>query len=92
MLPGWGSLTRTWFGFELDPPEGRLSRGSVLQHWRTHDYRPQVHPVTLCMRRELALALGGWIALPASSDTALLMAASAVSDSSARLPLAPQPA
>jgi hypothetical protein len=67
-------------GFDFDPPEGLISRGSVLEHWRTHDYRAPVHPVTLCMRRELVLALGGWMALPASGDTALLMAASAVSD------------
>ena len=67
-------------GFDLDPPEGRLPRGSVLAHWRTHDYRAPVHPATLCMRRSLAIALGGWMALPASSDTGLLMAADALSD------------
>jgi glycosyltransferase involved in cell wall biosynthesis len=66
-------------GFEFDPPEGHLPRGMVLQHWRTHDYRAPVHPVTLCLRRELVLALGGWMALPASGDTGLLMAADAIS-------------
>jgi glycosyltransferase involved in cell wall biosynthesis len=69
----------TTAGFDLDPPEGRIEPGSVLEHWRAHDYRAPVHPVTLCMRRELALALGGWMALPASCDTGLLLAASAVS-------------
>jgi glycosyltransferase involved in cell wall biosynthesis len=67
-------------GFELDPPGGRLQRGSVLAHWRAHHYRAQVHPATLCIRRDLVMALGGWMALPASSDTGLLMAADAVSD------------
>lgn len=67
-------------GFEHDPPEGRIIRGSVLRHWTTHDYRAQVHPATLCVRRELILSVGGWTALPASSDTGLLMALDAVSD------------
>jgi glycosyltransferase involved in cell wall biosynthesis len=66
-------------GFDFDPPEGPIESGSVLEHWRAHDFRAPVHPVTLCMRRELALALGGWMALPASCDTGLLLAASAVS-------------
>jgi glycosyltransferase involved in cell wall biosynthesis len=67
-------------GFDLDPPEGRLAQGTVLAHWRSHNYRAQVHPVTLCMRRELVMALGGWMALPASGDTGLLLAADAISD------------
>lgn len=67
-------------GFEGDPPEGRLSRGSVATYWREHEYRASVHPTTLCMRRELLLALGGWMALPAGEDTGLLIAADAVSD------------
>ena len=66
-------------GFDFDPPEGPIEPGSVLEHWRAHDFRAPVHPVTLCMRRELAIALGGWMALPASCDTGLLLAASAVS-------------
>jgi hypothetical protein len=66
-------------GFDADPPEGRIDPGKVLEHWRSHNYRAQVHPVTLCMRRELLYALGGWMALPASGDTGLLLAASAIS-------------
>jgi glycosyltransferase involved in cell wall biosynthesis len=66
-------------GFESDPPEGPIEPGAVLQHWRSHDYRAQVHPVTLCMRRQLVYALGGWMALPASGDTGLLLAANAIS-------------
>ncbi|CAL9625762.1 hypothetical protein SUDANB58_05939 (plasmid) [Streptomyces sp. enrichment culture] len=64
-------------GFEGDPPAGRIERGSVLAHWRAH-HRAQVHPATLCMRRDLVVALGGWMALPASGDTGLLVALDAV--------------
>jgi len=66
-------------GFDADPPQGQIEVGQVLAHWRSHNYRAQVHPVTLCMRRELVLALGGWMALPASGDTGLLLAANAIS-------------
>lgn len=66
-------------GFEGDPAAGRLPRGSVLAHWREH-HRAQVHPATLCARRELVVALGGWMALPASGDTGLLIALDAVAD------------
>ncbi|MFG2228122.1 glycosyltransferase family 2 protein [Streptomyces sp. NPDC048644] len=66
-------------GFDEDPPQGPIERGTVLRYWQEHDYRAQVHPATLCVRRELLLALGGWMALPASEDTGLLMALSAVS-------------
>ncbi|MBX6167005.1 MAG: glycosyltransferase, partial [Thermobispora bispora] len=67
-------------GFDADPPAGRITRGSVFTYWQTHHYRAQVHPATLCIRRELVMALGGWMALPASEDTGLLMAADAVCD------------
>jgi glycosyltransferase involved in cell wall biosynthesis len=65
-------------GFDADPAEGRIERGEVLRHWRSHQYRAQVHPATLCIRRDLLLALGGWMALPASGDTGLLLAASTI--------------
>ncbi|WP_019548014.1 hypothetical protein [Streptomyces sulphureus] len=52
----------------------------MLEHWKTHDYRAQVHPATLCARKELLLALGGWTALPVAEDTA------APARSSTRLP------
>jgi hypothetical protein len=51
---------------------------SGSDHWRSHQYRAQVHPATLCIRRDLLLALGGWMALPASGDTGLLLAASTI--------------
>jgi glycosyltransferase involved in cell wall biosynthesis len=66
-------------GFDSDPAEGPIEPGSVHTHWLAHDFRAQVHPATLCVRRELLLALGGWMALPASEDTGLLRALDAVS-------------
>ncbi|MEU3522961.1 glycosyltransferase [Streptomyces sp. NPDC038707] len=66
-------------GFPGDPDEGPLERGTVLGHWKRNDFRLPVHPATLCVRRELLLALGGWMALPASEDTGLLLALDAVS-------------
>jgi glycosyltransferase involved in cell wall biosynthesis len=75
LLPDGSTL-----GFDFDPPEGLIARGQVLEHWRNHDHRAQVHPATLCLRRELLIRLGGWMALPASEDTGLLLAANAISD------------
>jgi len=66
-------------GFDGDPPPGPIARNAVLERWRAHDYRAQVHPATLCARRDLVSALGGWMALPSSEDTGLLMALNAVS-------------
>lgn len=66
-------------GFEHDPPEGPLTGDEVLQHWQTHGYRAPIHPATLCARREYVLALGGWMALPASGDTGLMLALGMVS-------------
>jgi hypothetical protein len=65
--------------FDLDPPAGPIRRGDVLHHWLAHDYRAQVHPATLCVHRELLLILGGWMALPASEDTGLLLSLNAIS-------------
>jgi glycosyltransferase involved in cell wall biosynthesis len=66
-------------GFPFDPPPGPITRGAVLQHWLAHEYRAQVHPATLCMRRNLVFLLGGWMALPTSEDTGLLLALNAIS-------------
>ncbi len=67
-------------GFPGDPEPGRLKRGTVLQAWQDGGYRLPVHPATLCIRRSRLMALGGWMALPASEDTGLLLALDAVSD------------
>jgi hypothetical protein len=69
----------TTVGFDNDPPEGELPPGVVFEHWRTHNYRAPVHPTTICIRRQLAVALGGWMGVPGSDDTGLLMAASVTS-------------
>lgn len=63
-----------------DPPGGKLRRTDVLNYFQQNSYRLPVHPATLCIRRELALALGGWMALPGGEDTGLLLAASVVAD------------
>ncbi|MGW6056822.1 glycosyltransferase family 2 protein [Streptomyces sp. NPDC055189] len=69
----------TTAGFPGDPATGPIERREVLDHWASHDYRAQVHPATLFVRRELLVALGGWMALPASEDTGLLLALNATS-------------
>lgn len=65
-------------GFD-DPEHGPIELGEVLDHWKNHDYRASVHPATLCIRTDLVLALGGWMALAGSGDTGLLLAANAIS-------------
>ncbi|WP_329219632.1 glycosyltransferase family 2 protein [Streptomyces sp. NBC_01485] len=65
--------------FPGDPAEGPIERGTVLAHWKAHDFRAPVHPASLFVRRDLLTALGGWMALPASEDTGLLLALDAVS-------------
>ncbi|MBQ1021889.1 glycosyltransferase [Micromonospora sp. D93] len=65
-------------GWDKDPAGGVIDRGSVLSFWQANDYRASVHPATLCLRRDLVFALGGWMALPASEDTGLLLAANAI--------------
>lgn len=69
----------TTVGFDSDPPEGPLRPGVVLEHWRSHKYRLPVHPTTICIRRDLAVALGGWMGVPGSDDTGLLVPASVIS-------------
>lgn len=69
----------TTVGFDADPEPGVLEPGSVVEHWRSHNYRAPVHPTTICIRRDLAIALGGWMAVPGSDDTGLLIAASVTS-------------
>ncbi|MGW0335898.1 glycosyltransferase family 2 protein [Streptomyces sp. NPDC003011] len=66
-------------GFSGDPGHGPIERGTVLGSWKANGFRAPVHPATLCVRRDLLVALGGWMALPASEDTGLLLALSSVS-------------
>lgn len=74
LLPD-GSLV----GFDGDPVHGRLEPGVVLDLWRRNNFRLPVHPTTMCLRRDLAVLLGGWMAVPGSDDTGLLIAASVLS-------------
>lgn len=69
----------TTAGFEGDPPPGLIERGDVHRYWLAHDFRASVHPATLCVSTRILLMLGGWMALPASEDTGLLLALNAVS-------------
>lgn len=62
-----------------NPESGRIAKGAFIEQQITDDYEPPVHPATLCVRRDLLLMLGGWMALPASEDTGLLLALNAVS-------------
>ncbi|TLS43934.1 glycosyltransferase family 2 protein [Streptomyces montanus] len=66
-------------GFPGDPDDGPIECGAVLDYWKANGFRAQVHPATLFVRRDLLLALGGWMALPASEDTGLLLALNSVS-------------
>ncbi|GGP32382.1 glycosyl transferase [Streptomyces capoamus] len=61
-----------------DPEPGILPQGSAYGFWIQHR-RPQIHPATLCVRRPLLALLGGWMALPASGDTGLLLGLDALS-------------
>ncbi|SCE18639.1 Glycosyl transferase family 2 [Streptomyces sp. DvalAA-14] len=65
-------------GFDQDPADGPTERGAVVAFWKANNFRAQVHPATLFVRRDLLLALGGWMALPASEDTGLLLALNTV--------------
>ena len=70
----------TTVAFDDVPDDGPLDRDEVFDFWLNHDHRLPVHPATLCIRRDLVVMLGGWMALPASEDTGLLIAASITSD------------
>ncbi len=62
-----------------DPAEGVLEPGWTLDAFIADEWRLPVVPGSLCVRRDLLLALGGWMALPSSEDTGLLMALQTVS-------------
>ncbi|MEV5748673.1 glycosyltransferase family 2 protein [Actinoallomurus sp. NPDC052308] len=65
---------------ENDLPEGVIERGAVLRAWEEQGWILPLVPGTLCIRRGLLLALGGWMALDTSEDTGLVIAANAVAD------------
>ncbi|MGH7510939.1 MAG: glycosyltransferase family 2 protein [Gemmatimonadales bacterium] len=70
----------TYSWAHADPAEGIIPQGWVLESWQKNDWLLPIHPVTMCMRRDLLLALGGWMALTAAEDTGLIIAASVVAD------------
>ncbi|MGW5383966.1 glycosyltransferase family A protein [Nocardia sp. NPDC003963] len=59
-------------GWHDDPAEGILPRGSTIAAWTADSAALRIHPATLTIRRPLLIALGGWMALPASEDIGLL--------------------
>ena len=59
---------------ELNPI---IPAGELVNVWTEH---LPVHPTTLCIQSDIARALGGWMGLPASEDTGLLMAVSTLYD------------
>ncbi|WP_037322719.1 glycosyltransferase family 2 protein [Amycolatopsis thermoflava] len=63
--------------YDTDPPEGLIRRGELVKYWLENDFRSPVMSATICIRREVLYALGGWMALPASEDTALMLCANA---------------
>jgi len=69
-------------GLTVDHPvdllEGPIPPGAVYDHWSAKLTLP-VSPATLAIRRNPALTLGGWMGLPASEDTGLLLSLEAVS-------------
>ncbi|KJK49471.1 hypothetical protein UK23_13710 [Lentzea aerocolonigenes] len=75
LLPD-GEVVSWEFG---DPAEGVLEPGWLLDTFVRDDWRLPVVPGTMCVRRELLLALGAWMGLPRSADTGLLMALQTVS-------------
>ncbi|MGL5825211.1 MAG: hypothetical protein ACRCYU_10415 [Nocardioides sp.] len=75
-LNGDGSLTR-WAN--SDPTPGPVPVGWVLAAWQALEwsYLPTL-PTSLSIKRKLLIQLGGWMALPTSEDTGLLIAANAI--------------
>lgn len=72
-------------GWELGRPGVATARGShpdLLggRWWREQGRRLPMHPASLCVRSDLLRALGGWMALPGSEDTGLLLALNAVAE------------
>jgi hypothetical protein len=54
-------------GLNDDPSAGPIPPGFVVRHWTEHNYRLPVHPTSICIRRDLAVSLGGWMAVPGSA-------------------------
>lgn len=66
--------------FEQNPSPGRVRSLSAYMAYTHENWRILVHPASLCINADALLALGGWMALPASEDTGLLLALDSVGD------------
>lgn len=66
--------------FEDNPSPGRVRSLSAYIAYTKEDYRLLVHPASMCINYDVLVALGGWMALPASEDTALLLALDSLYD------------
>ena len=64
--------------FPSNPSPGPIQHDVIFPYWERH-HEPPVHPASLCVRRQALLALGGWMAVPGSEDTGLLLALDATS-------------
>lgn len=57
--------------------EGPVPVNGLSELWlRAPEKVPPVHPATMCLKTDVLRAMGGWMALPFSEDTALLMSVS----------------
>lgn len=70
-------------GTEMTPPDplppGPVPPGELFRLWQeSDDGRLPVHPATLTIRSAILRAFGGWMAIPVSDDTGMLMAVSSV--------------
>ncbi|GAB0103477.1 glycosyltransferase family 2 protein [Nocardia sp. JMUB6875] len=66
-------------GFDSDPAEGQIQKGQIYDWWQASKFLLKVHPTTICIRRDLLIAMGGWMALPSAEDTGMLLAVSTIS-------------
>lgn len=56
-------------------PAGPVAAGALTEAWLLSPERvPPVHPATMCVKTDVLRSLGGWMAMPFSEDTGLLMA------------------
>ncbi|QCB28176.1 glycosyltransferase family 2 protein [Corynebacterium endometrii] len=59
-------------GYDRSPAGGIIPRDSTFNYWMTHDYVLNVHPTTMCIRRQALWLSGAWGAVETSEDTWLM--------------------
>ena len=79
---GWCVSATCDYGPAMDPipvpvptSPGPKSSEAMLALWGGPEELPPAHPSTMCLRADLAVLLGGWMAMPDCGDTGLLLAA-----------------